>query len=139
MPRLEARDLTGATHVLPDDLPGDPCVVAMAFRQRQQSDVDAWGEALPGEPFIEVPLLGTGWRTVRGWIEGGMAGGTPEDVRPRVWCAYGNLKQVIGAMGGGGHRSVLLAVVRRSGEVLAVFRGPPSPGSVMAVRSALSR
>lgn len=125
--------------MLPDDLPADPCVVVLAFRQRQQRDVDAWVEALPGTPVIEVPLLGTPWRMVRGWIEGGMAGGTPDEVQGRVWCAYGSLKQVLGEMGEEGHRSSLTAVVRRTGEVLVLFRGAPSPGAVMAVRTALAR
>lgn len=139
LPRLDVRDLTGASHVLPDDLPTDPCVVVLAFRQRQQRDVDAWVEALPDATVIEVPLLGTGWRMVRGWIEGGMAGGTPEDVQGRVWCAYGSLKHVLAEMGQEGHRSSVTAVVRRSGEVLVLFRGEPSPGAVMAVRTALVR
>ena len=124
---------------MPDDLPADPCVVVLAFRQRQQRDVDAWVEALPDTAVVEVPLLGPAWRAVRGWIEGGMAGGTPEEVRSRVWCAYAPLKRVLADLGEQGHRSVVAAVVRRSGEVLVLFRGPPSPGAVMAVRTALAR
>lgn len=111
----------------------------MAFRQRQQRDVDAWVEALSDVPVVEIPLLGSAWRVVRGWIEGGMAGGTPEDVRARVWCAYGSLKAVLGDLGETGHRSVVAALVRRSGEVLVLFRGAPSPGAVMAMRAALAR
>jgi hypothetical protein len=68
-----------------------------------------------------------------------MAGGTPEEVRSRVWCAYAPLKRVLADLGEQGHRSVVAAVVRRSGEVLVLFRGPPSPGAVMAVRTALAR
>lgn len=139
LPRLDARDLTGAAHVIPDDLPADPCVVVLAFRQRQQRDVDEWVDALPGVPLVEIPLLGTGWRVARGWIEGGMAGGTPEEARPRVWCAYAPVKRVLDDLGETGHRSALAAVVRRSGDVLMVFRGAPTPGAVAAVRAALAR
>lgn len=139
MPRLDARDLTGADRVIPDDLPADPCVVVLAFRQRQQRDVDDWVEALGDTPVVEIPVLGTGWRMVRGWIEGGMAGGTPEEAQGRVWCTYAPLKQVLADLGETGHRSALAAVVRRSGEALVVFRGAPSPGAVMAVRAALAR
>ncbi len=57
LPYLDARDLTGIERVLPRDLPADPCVVLLAFRQRQQADVDDWVSALPGLPVIEVPLL----------------------------------------------------------------------------------
>lgn len=125
--------------MIPDDLPADPCVVVLAFRQRQQRDVDDWVDALGDTPVVEIPVLGTGWRMVRSWIEGGMAGGTPDEVQSRVWCTYASLKQVLADLGETGHRSALAAVVRRSGEALVVFRGPPSPGAVMAVRAALAR
>lgn len=130
-------DLTGAAHVLPADLPADPCVVAMVFRQTQQRDIDAWAEALEGLPFIELPVLPPLFRVMRGWLERGMASDTPAHVQPRVWVTYARLKAVIADMGGHGHREALIAVVRRSGEVVAEFRGEPSPGSVMAVKTAL--
>ena len=63
LPRLEARDLDGSDRLLPDDLPADPCVVILAFRMRQQGDVDAWVAALgEGTPVVEVPVLGRKWR-----------------------------------------------------------------------------
>ncbi len=139
LPYLDARDLTGIERVLPRDPPADPCVVLLAFRQRQQADVDDWVSALPGLPVIEVPLLAPAWRMVRGWIESGMAGTTQNDARARVWCAYSPVKQVLASQGEEGHRRMVTAVVARSGEVITLARGGPTPGTAAAIQTAMGR
>ncbi len=124
--------------VLPDDLPAEPCVVILAFRRRQQRDVDAWvAELGPDAPVVEVPLLGRKWRRAAGWIEGGMATGTPQPARSRVWCAYARVDRVLAAIGHRGTRQVAVTVMSRDGTVRLVARGAPGPAAVGAVRAAL--
>lgn len=124
--------------MLPHDLPADPCVVILAFRRRQQADVDAWVAALgPAAPVVEVPLMGRRWRRASGWIEGGMATGTPAPARSRVWCAYAKVADVLAAIGQHGTRQVVVAVVSRDGAVRLVARGAPGPAAVGAVRATL--
>lgn len=123
--------------MLPHDLPADPTVVVLAFRRRHQRDVDAWVAALPaGTPVVEVPLLGRKWRGVRGWIEGGMAGGTPAAARARVWCAYASVSGVLGAIGQRGSGQVAVVVADRSGAIRAVARGAPAPAAVGVISAA---
>ncbi|MBL6633967.1 MAG: hypothetical protein ISP32_06190 [Thermoleophilia bacterium] len=124
--------------MLPDDLPADPCVVVLAFRRRQQRDVDAWvAELGPDAAVGEVPVLGRKWRRAAGWIEGGMATGTPQPARSRVWCAYADVSGVLAAMGQRGTRDVAVAVTTRTGAVRLVARGAPGPAAAGAVRAAL--
>ena len=42
LPTLTSEDLNGATHTLPSGLPGDPTIVFIAYKQRQQDDVNTW-------------------------------------------------------------------------------------------------
>ena len=113
-------------------------MVILAFRRRQQGDVDAWVGALDdGTPVVEVPVLGRKWRRVRGWIEGGMAGGTPAAARARVWCAYAPVTGVLGAVGQRGTGQVAVVVAERDGHVRVVARGAPAPAAVGAMKAAL--
>jgi hypothetical protein len=115
-PRLEARDLEGRSVVLPDDLPGPCDLLVLAFRRRQQADVDRWGDlvrsgGVAGLGFWEVPVIGRAWRPARGWIDGGMARAIPDRaVRTRTLTAYTDVGAVLAALG-----------VRGTGRVVAVL------------------
>lgn len=113
-------------------------MVILAFRRRQQRDVDAWVVALgPDVPVVEVPLMGRRWRRASGWIEGGMATGTPAPARSRVWCAYADVGRVLVTIGQRGTRDIAVTVMHRDGTVRAVARGPAAPAALAAVRAAL--
>lgn len=114
-------------------------MVVLAFRRRHQRDVDAWVQALPaGTPVVEVPLLGRRWRRVRGWIEGGMASGTPAAARSRVWCAYAPVGSVLASIGQRGPGQVAVVVAGRSGAIRAVARGAPAPAAVGVIGAAVA-
>ena len=72
---------------LPADFPADRTLAVVAFKQRQQPQVDRWIEravaaGVPSTPrgatgpipvaVVEIPLLSTQWRLVRRFIDGGM-------------------------------------------------------------------
>jgi hypothetical protein len=125
--------------VIPDGLPADPCVVILAFRMRQQRDVDAWTAALGADaPVVEVPVMSRRWRRAAGWIEGGMASGTPEAAHGRVWCAYAPVRGVLADLGVTGTGDIVVVVADRSGRIRAMARGAPAPAAVGTIRAALA-
>ena len=73
---------------------------------------------------------------MRGWIEGGMAGGTPVAARARVWCAYAPVSRVLAAIGQRGAGQVAVVVADRSGAIRAVARGAPAPAAVGVISAA---
>ena len=46
LPNLAVEDLNGRTLDLPSDLPGNPTIVFIAFKQNQQPLINAWVESL---------------------------------------------------------------------------------------------
>ncbi|MBM3665767.1 MAG: hypothetical protein FJW92_08250 [Actinobacteria bacterium] len=105
---------------------------------RQQRDADAWVAALDdGTPVVGVPVLGRKWRRVRGWIEGGMASGTPAAAQARVWCAYARVSGVLDPVGQRGTGIIAVLVAGCDGLVRVVARGAPAPAAVGAVKGAL--
>jgi hypothetical protein len=84
----EGRALNGSERRLPAGLPAERTLVVVAFRQRQQADVDRWIDlavslGVPGSPasapeprataVVEVPVLGRRYLPARRLIDGGMA------------------------------------------------------------------
>jgi hypothetical protein len=82
------RALDGTEYRLPAGLPAERTLVVLAFRQRQQADVDRWIDlavslGVPGTPLgvpepratavVEVPVLGRRYVPARRLIDGGMA------------------------------------------------------------------
>ncbi|MGB2497258.1 MAG: hypothetical protein ACPH9Y_02740, partial [Planktomarina sp.] len=41
-PLVDADDLNGRAVSLPDDLPGDPTIVFIAYKRNQQPSINAW-------------------------------------------------------------------------------------------------
>jgi len=114
-------------------------VVILAFRMRHQRDVDAWAAALgPDVPVVEAPVMSRRWRRAAGWIEGGMASGTPAAAHGRVWCAYAPVRGVLADLGVTGTGDIVVVVADRSGRIRAMARGAPAPAAVGAIRAALA-
>jgi hypothetical protein len=82
------RALDGTEYRLPAGLPAERTLAVLAFRQRQQADVDRWIDlavslGVPGTPLgvrepratavVEVPVLGRRYLPARRFIDGGMA------------------------------------------------------------------
>jgi hypothetical protein len=98
-PALRVRDLEGVEYLIPDELPGGPHVIVLAFRQWHQALVDQWKGPLeqiagrhPGTEVWEVPSLSKGYRLFRSSIDGGMRAGIPDPtVRRHTLTAYTDL------------------------------------------------
>ena len=128
-PRLEARDLTGATRWLPDTFEGNRNVVFVAFRREQQDAIDTWCSWLDvvapmGIVPYEVPVLARRWRPLRSMIDGGMAGAISDlATRRRTLTVYGDVRRVTGPLGITDRSSVWVFMVTRDGAVLEVVTG----------------
>jgi hypothetical protein len=98
-PALRVRDLEGVGYLVPDELPGGPHVIVLAFRQWHQALVDQWKGPLeaiaarhPGTEVWEVPSLSKGYRLFRSSIDGGMRAGIPDPtVRRHTLTTYTDL------------------------------------------------
>lgn len=85
-PQITAKNLNGDEITLPDDLSGNPALVLVAFKQRQQINVNTWLDQLAliestieGVRVIETPTIsGKKWGWMAGFIDGGMRSGIPD-------------------------------------------------------------
>ena len=64
-PPLDADDLNGRAVSLPQDLPGDPTIVFIAYKRNQQPSINAWVarlglQELGGLAWAELPVVGRG-------------------------------------------------------------------------------
>jgi len=133
-PALRVRDLEGTRRTIPDDLPGGPHVLVVAFQRWHQSIVDRWKpplEALakrhPGTEVREVPSISRGYRLFRSGIDGGMAAAIPDvSVRRHTLTAYTDLGALARDLGIHSFDTVHVFLVDCSGHVLWTAEGEPT-------------
>lgn len=99
MPDIETVSLAGDTINLPRDTRGKYTVLCFAFVQKAQSLVDTWTlpilEKYPSDEifYYEIPMLAGGYKYVRGFIDGGMKRGVPQNLHRHVATYYGPLNR----------------------------------------------
>lgn len=141
-PTLTSEDLNGATHTLPSGLPGDPTIVFIAYKQRQQDDVNTWVYGLGLDPytgpeFVELPVVGRGAVLMRRVIDNGMRSGiTDTMMRERTITIYENPSVVNDPLGFSGRNDIRVLVVRQNGEVLFSTSGPATEVGMAELRAA---
>jgi hypothetical protein len=132
LPRIEGRTLAGRGFDFPEDLDAGGTLLLVAFRQRQQADVDTWlpiarrlAAAHPGFAFFEVPLLDRRWMPMRSWIDGGMRAGIPDPaVRATTLTAYQSRTRFLRALGLAGIDHIVSLLVDRDGVIRWSAPGP---------------
>ena len=137
-PDLDGVSLLGEPKRLPADLPADPTLVLLAFRQRQQAQVDRWIARAGDAAVVEVPCLGRRWRPARRFIDGGMASSIGDPVvLARTITVYGDVGAILRDIGARDADAVQARVVLRDGTVLAAAAGEPDGPGWEAVAAAL--
>lgn len=144
-PDVTGRNLEGRTLRLPADFEGERTVVLVAFRQRQQREVDSWMPELnglraadPGLMVYEIPTLSSGWTPLRGWIDGGMARGIKSQaVREVTVTLYINKGPFKDALAITSEATIHLLLLDREGHVTFRTTGPATPEGIAALRRAL--
>jgi hypothetical protein len=133
-PQVTGRDLLGHDIALPTGLPAEISVCVLAFRQGQQSEVDAWitvlaAAGLADTPWgeleslkrvvLELPVLSARWQPVRRFIDGGMARSIADPrVLARTITIYGSVDAVCRPLEIESKDHVSVRAVRRDGSVL---------------------
>ena len=141
-PDLEADDLNGRTLSLPKDLPGQPTIVLIAFKRKQQSSVDAWVDRLDllpegGPAWIEIPVVGRGAAIFRSFVDKGMrAGITSEVMRGRTITIYSSRRAFNNALGIRSMKDIYVALVDPNGTVHILIQGDVSDEKMKKLRSA---
>lgn len=144
-PTVSGRSLEGRELVFPRDLPGDRNVVLIAFERRHQREVDSWMPALARLraadstiAVFELPTLGTAWRPVRGWIDGGMRSGIPDRaVREATVTLYLDKGPFKRALGIRDEAHIQLLVLDRAGRIRLRIIGPATEDGLRVLESAL--
>jgi hypothetical protein len=140
-PTVTGRSLLGAELALPRDFPAERTLAVVAFRQWHQARVDRWigravADGVPATPrghagpmetaVVELPVLATGWRPVRRFIDGGMTAGIGDpDVLARTITIYTDVVRFQRSLAIPGGEEVHALVVTRDGAILARAAGDP--------------
>jgi len=123
-PTVTSDDLNGNSKTLPADLPGDPTIVFIAYKQDQQPDVNTWVYGLGLDPsqgaeFVEIPIVGRAARLVRGIVNNGMKSGIVDtDMRARTITLYESVSLLNDPLGFRGRDQIRVLLVTQAGEVL---------------------
>jgi hypothetical protein len=139
-PSFVAEDLNGDTHALPDDFPGNPTIVFIAYKRGQQSDVNTWIEALALDPsigpeFVELPVVGTLATPIKPYIDNGMRSGIVNTaMRGRTITLYESARKVNAPLGFDGRDDIRTLLIRPTGEVLWSTSGPASSEEVSVLK-----
>lgn len=132
-PAVTGRDLRGREYRLPGDFPARVTVAVLAFKQWQQSQVDAWIDAVsaagvPDTPLdrtdldrvvVELPVLSARYQVARRFIDGGMAASIRDPrILARTITVYGSVDGVCRPLGITSRDDVSVRVVRPDGSVV---------------------
>ncbi len=144
-PTIQGRNLERRELELPADFAGERNIVLVAFRQRQQREVNSWLPALAvmrreaGDLEVyEIPTLHRGWTPLRGWIDGGMAGGIADrETREATITVYINKAPFKAALGITSESQIQVLLLDDTGRVLHRELGAMTPAAAQRIRQAL--
>lgn len=148
LPRIQGESLSRVGYDFPADLPAAATLLLVAFRQRQQADVNTWlGPASeiaaenPDFAYFEVPMIGLRYRPARSFIDGGMRSGiTDPDVRATTVTAYQRVSRFTEPLGVDGTDDIVALLVDASGVIRWSALGAlDDPQTADELRAAVTR
>ena len=124
-PNVSSSNLEGRNFNLPQDFEGDINLVALAFEQWQQTDVNSWlptvvrlSELYPGFKFYELPTLTQFNGLFRAAIDGGMRSGIPDQAtREATITLYLDRTAFMRSLEIPDTKAVVLLLVDRQGQI----------------------
>jgi len=145
-PQLKTSDLAGRTLNFPSDFGSPAALVFVAFQMKQQSDIDAWKAFADGErakrallAVWELPTIGSGYKFMRGIIEGGMRSGIKsEAARESTATLFLDAKAFAEAIGATDMERIAVLVVAPDGKIVGRASGRPDAASEAAIAAALT-
>jgi hypothetical protein len=145
-PTLKGADLNGRYLTLPADFPGPFSLVFVAFKMRQQADVDSWRPFVettrkkrPSLAVFELPTIARGYRLMRFVIDNGMRSGIPDrETRAATVTLYTNVRAFRRALGIRATRQISVLLVTPAGEVLGHVSGRYSGETASSINRVLN-
>lgn len=131
-PRITADNLNRVEMTLPDDLAGSPALILIAYKQKQQTNVNTWLDrmdeiksAIPGVQIIETPTISSGkWGWMAGFIDGGMRSGIPDpEARARTITLYTDVSLFNQALNIESTDTIYAVLLDEQGEVINMVEG----------------
>jgi hypothetical protein len=144
-PALQVRDLDGMDRIIPDDLPGGPHVIILAFQQWHQAGVDRWIASVSeiakrhlGTDVWEIATMSRGYQAFRPAIDGGMRSAVHDaDVRRHTLTAYTDLERLAQALEIDSRETVHVFLVGCDGTVGWHGHGEPDSVDLTELESAM--
>ena len=142
-PKISAENLNKEKVTLPDDFNGNPLLVLIAYKQKQQLNVNTWLDrmdeiesAIPGVQIIETPTISSGkWGWMAGFIDGGMRSGIPDpEARARTITLYTDVSLFNQALNIESVDTIYAVLLDEDGEVIEMVEGDYSPEKLDALR-----
>lgn len=145
-PQVNGSSLTKRKFSLPADFEGELNLVVIAFKRKQQEDVDTWMPYLrpltadhAGLRVYELPVLPRSLTLMRGVIDGGMRGGIPDSaVRAATITLYINKTPFKKALAIASEDSIEVVLVDRAGEIFWRATGVFSEAALMELTQKLA-
>ena len=141
-PSLDADDLNGRAVSLPQDFPGDPTIVFIAYKRNQQPSINAWVAGLGlqergGAAWVELPVVGRGAALFRSFVDNGMRSGiTSTAMRARTITIYSSQRAFNMQLGIEGRDEIYTALVGSDGQVYALIEGDVTKAKIAQLRAA---
>ena len=99
-PEVTAESLAKTSESIPDSAKGKVTLIAVAFLQQSQPQLDSWlqpfAEKFGSEEeftFYEVPMISSGYKFMKFVIDSGMRGGIPKEKHKNVVTMYGDVEK----------------------------------------------
>jgi hypothetical protein len=144
MPSVSARSLSGAELTLPRDLPGERTLVMIGFEFDHQKVMDEWNQKMnlqaEKREWVQLHGINRSWSLLRGFINDRKRPYYPDvAVQARTIPVYTDVSAFIAGLGFADDlKLVKLAVVTRSGDVLASAQGSYDAASAATLLKVLS-
>ena len=131
-PTITAENLNREKITLPTDLAGNPALILVAYKQKQQTNVNTWLDrideieaAIPGVQIIETPTISSGkWGWMAGFIDGGMRSGIPDpQARRRTITLYTDVSLFNQALMIEDTDTIYAVLLDAEGEVVEMVEG----------------
>jgi len=131
-PKITAENLNKEKVTLPDDYNGNPLLVLIAYKQKQQLNVNTWLDrmdeiesTIPGVQIIETPTISSGkWGWMAGFIDGGMRSGIPStEARGRTITLYTDVSLFNQALNIESVDTIYAVLLDEEGEVIEMIEG----------------
>ena len=143
-PELKSKNLEGKEYLLPKDLDTEISILVLAYKRKQQKNVDAWLTAIkenkldicPSIKSYELPVLKQFNPFIRFNIDNGMRYGIDDkDKREHVLSIYVDKESFNKSLNITSEEDVHILVIRKNGNILWQEEGDVNEEKLTALKS----